>query len=97
MVKGRREVRDGVDRDDLRDRFPYMSMHHPYIDQSRNDKDFKLALQKVPFAYTAMAGPEYFDKPALLAQSAYDNNITGERCEDKDYEKVKDVLDRYSL
>ena len=74
-----------------------MTMHHPYIDQSRNDEDFKLALQKVLFAYTAMTGPEYFDKPALLPQSAYDNNITGEACDDEDYEKVKEVVDRYNL
>ena len=74
-----------------------MWKYHPFIDSRRNDEDFELMLQKVPFPYTTMNGPEYFNLPALLPQSAYFDDIKQEPCSDEAYELVKKVVDRYRL
>ncbi len=48
-------------------------------------------------AYTSIVDSTYFDLPAVLAQTAYDNDLAEEPCSDRDYAMVGTVVDHFAL
>ena len=44
-----------------------------------------------------MSGPESWTWPALLPQDAYNSVLTGEKCSDKTYAEIREVVDFFKL
>ncbi len=72
--------------------FPSMAAHHPYLSRMEERPcAMDLLLRKIPFAYSSMTGPEYFELPAVLPQGAYHDDLADEPCSDKKYLLVQQV------
>lgn len=44
------------------------------------------------FPYTNLSSPEYFDRPALLPQYDYNNDLHEAPCSDKEYTQISDLV-----
>eukprot|EP00969_Alexandrium_andersonii_P201900 8921070-Alexandrium_andersonii.AAC.2 len=48
-------------------------------------------------AYSSMADASYFEMPAVLEQSCYDNDLSGEACSEEAFNMVKHVVDHFAI
>lgn len=77
----------------LAEAFPYMSRFHPWA----TPETMEILLQKIPMPFTAMTGLDCFSYPALLSQESYNNDLSGERCDDTAYGKIRRVVQTLHL
>ncbi len=96
LIKGQRKpCKDG--KTTLSECFPILAANHPFLKKFPGDVSLDLILQKVPMAYTAITDSGYFDLPTVLPQEAYDNDLSGEPCSDKDFKLVGTVAQHFDL
>jgi hypothetical protein len=68
--------------------FSYVRRYHP---SKPTDATIPMLMRKAPFPYRALTGPECFNRPPLLPQEEYYDDLKEKPCSDKDYDWLKDV------
>jgi hypothetical protein len=75
---------------DLSAGFPRTATCHPTMLRSRNRvEDLKELTRKLPFAYRALIDHTVFDRPAVLTQAEYFNDLKREACTDEEYAEIQ--------
>ena len=84
-------------RPSLAEAFPRLASHHPFLRRTPGDVSLDLLLRKVPMPYSSMTSPAYFSEPPILAREAYNNDLSGEPCSDKDLATVQRVVEQFGI
>jgi len=72
--------------------FPNMAAFHPLA-----GVNLEKLLQKIPFPYSSMRDSTCFHLPALLPQSCYDEDLRQEKCDDKTYALVQEIVQIFGM
>jgi hypothetical protein len=81
---------------DIRDCFPILTRHHPYISRLPVEQMSVLLDAKMRMPFEAMTGPDCFDKPALFEKADYNSRLAKD-ISDEGYETIKRNIDALGL
>lgn len=83
----------------LAEAFPILRSHHPFIGVNGTtvEESLDLILRKVPMSYKSITSEDYFNLPAVLERSAYDDDLNETPCSDEAYALVHKVVRTFGL